>query len=266
MDIDGNHLMTYRGEGRGRDVLLIHGNSTSSRSFQRQLEGSFGSTHRVFAFDLPGHGLSFPAETPEKDYTLAGYAAILVEISKSLELKHPVYVGWSLGGHILLEAASRLSHAGGLVIFGTPPIGKVPQPENPFLPHPAMGYFFTDHVERPQAIDMASSFFQTGTVFPDFFVEDILRTDGRARAILHESLSRRDGTDEIKTVAGLSVPLAVFHGVADKLINDRYINQLRMPTLWRSNIQFIERAGHAAHWENSDRFNELLGAFIKETV
>lgn len=266
VNVGGNRLMVYRGEGTGPDVLLIPGNSTSSRSFLRQLEGPFGRTHRIFSFDLPGHGDSSPAGAPEKDYTIAGYASILLEVLKVLELRRAVCVGWSLGGHILLEAAPRLSQAAGLVIFGTPPIGKVSRPETPFFPHPAMNYCFTDHLERDQAVDLADAFFQAGSSAPEFFVEDILRTDGRAREILKGSFSSGNFIDEIETVAGLTIPLAIFHGVNDKLVNARYIEQLTIPTLWRSNIQIIENAGHAVQWENSDHFNELLGSFVREVT
>jgi len=49
-----------------------------------------------------------------------------------------VIVGWSLGGHIALEAASALPDAAGFVIFGTPPVsGPADMPEA-FLPNPAL--------------------------------------------------------------------------------------------------------------------------------
>jgi len=49
---------------------------------------------------------------------------------------------WSLGGHILLEAAKDLPRARGFAIYGTPPVGFPPEMADAFLPNPAMARDF----------------------------------------------------------------------------------------------------------------------------
>jgi pimeloyl-ACP methyl ester carboxylesterase len=44
--------------------VLIHGNSSSSRAFSRQLDGPMGKRFRLVAVDLPGHGASDDAKDP----------------------------------------------------------------------------------------------------------------------------------------------------------------------------------------------------------
>jgi pimeloyl-ACP methyl ester carboxylesterase len=61
---------------------------------------------------------------PEQDYSGAGYSACVAAVVQELELRHAVIVGWSLGGHAVLDAAQSLPSAAGLMIFGTPPIGR----------------------------------------------------------------------------------------------------------------------------------------------
>ena len=52
-----------------------------------------------------------------------------------------------------------------------------------FLPHPAMRVAFAETIDRDQAAAYVASFFAPGFAdVPAFFVEDVLRTDGRARA------------------------------------------------------------------------------------
>jgi hypothetical protein len=53
--------------------VLIHGNSSSSRAFSRQLDGPMGKRFRLVAVDLPGHGASDDAKDPGA-YSLPGHA------------------------------------------------------------------------------------------------------------------------------------------------------------------------------------------------
>jgi pimeloyl-ACP methyl ester carboxylesterase len=62
------------------------------------MAGAFGRRFRCLAFDLPGHGDSAPAGNRE-DYSLPGYAAVLVGFARATGADDAVIVGWSLGGH-----------------------------------------------------------------------------------------------------------------------------------------------------------------------
>ncbi|MFD1046785.1 alpha/beta fold hydrolase, partial [Kibdelosporangium lantanae] len=54
--------ITYReSAGTGRSVVLVHGNSSSARTWQALMAGPFGERFRCLALDLPGHGRSKPA-------------------------------------------------------------------------------------------------------------------------------------------------------------------------------------------------------------
>ncbi|QQP93262.1 alpha/beta hydrolase (plasmid) [Skermanella sp. TT6] len=47
-------------------LVLIHGNSSCRRVFDRQSESQLGRTYRLTTFDLPGHGKSDDAIEPER--------------------------------------------------------------------------------------------------------------------------------------------------------------------------------------------------------
>jgi pimeloyl-ACP methyl ester carboxylesterase len=256
----------YESSGTGPAIMLIHGNSSSGLAYQHQIESPFGEKYRVVAIDLPGHGNSEPfAETSA--YSLPGYAAIVAQAAEALGMQDAVFVGWSLGGHIVLEAHNQLEKARGFVIFGTPPLAFPPAMEEAFLANPAVNVGFKADVTEEEARAYATSFFAPGVSAPEVpFVRDILRTDGKARAGLAASIKPDGYQDEVEIVANLTVPLAVFHGKEEQLVNEAYISKLRMPTLWRNEIQIISDAGHAPQWEQPEEFNSLLEAFITEVT
>ena len=266
LQVGPHSVAVYQSEGTGPAALLVHGNSSSSRSFQHQLEGVLGERFRLVAMDLPGHGQSAPASDPQATYTLPGYAGVVVGVAERLGLTEAVFVGWSLGGHILLEASDQLPQAAGFVIFGTPPIGFPPAMEEAFLPNPAMGAAFKPDLTEEEMAAFASAFFKPDTLVPDSFLEDIRHTDGQARLVLGSSIAPGGYRDEIEVVANLTTPLAILHGEHEQLVSEPYISALSIPTLWRGAVQIIPGAGHAPHWEQPDQFNALLEAFLLETA
>ncbi len=250
--------------GEGPAIVLLHGNSSSSRAFERQLHGPLGKTCRLVAIDLMGHGQSADAADPAA-YLLSGQARTLIAVATALGVTDAVFVGWSLGGHVVLEAAPDLAAARGFAIFGTPPIGFPPALGEAFLPHPAFGLGFAPTMTPEQAQAYAQSQVAPGyTDIPPFAVDDILRTDGRARQGVAASLDPSVTRDEIEVVAGLTKPLAILHGEREQLINGAYLAALKAPTLWRGAVEVIAHAGHSPQWETPAAFDAALQAFARD--
>ncbi len=252
--------------GRGPPVVLIHGNSSSSRVFSRQLDGPLGQRFRLIAVDLPGHGASDDAEDPSA-YSLPGHARAVCAVLDALGIEEAHFVGWSLGGHIALEMEPDLKNARGFVIFGTPPITSGDAMSEAFLPNPAMKVTFQENVDSSEASAYVAAFFKPGFAdIPPFFLDDVLRTDGRARSNLGASVQRGEVRDEGEVTRDLKVPLAVLHGGEEQLVNGRYFGSVAMPTLWRRAVQMIPDAGHTPQWETPKVFDALIEAFVTETV
>jgi pimeloyl-ACP methyl ester carboxylesterase len=66
IDTPNGALAVHESAGQGPPVVLIHGNSSSSRVFSRQLDGPLGQRFRLIAVDLPGHGASDDAKDPSR--------------------------------------------------------------------------------------------------------------------------------------------------------------------------------------------------------
>ena len=136
-----------------------------------------------------------------------------------------------------------------------------------FFRNPAMKVTFQDKIESLEASAYVAAFFRPGFVdIPPFFLDDVLRTDGRARSNLGASIGPGEFHDECAVVRDLRAPLAVLHGDKEQLVNGRYFDSVAMPTLWRGAVQMIPDAGHTPQWETPEVFDALIEAFVKETV
>jgi len=251
--------------GTGRPVVFIHGNSMSGLCFRKQLESKLSSKNRLIALDLPGHGLSTAEQNPEKTYSFPGYADALISAVDTLGLADAVFVGWSLGGNVLLEATARLPHARGFVIFGAPPLGHPPAVDKAFYPHPASGYLLNESLSDDELRTCASACMKPGSVEDlTVIVEEMKRTDGRCRSTLLASIMKGMYRDQLETIKTLRVPIAIIHGSGDQLVQKTYFDGIDMPTLWRGAVQTMENAGHMPQWEQPEQFNTILEQFLEE--
>ncbi len=258
-------VAAHESEGRGPPIVLLHSNSSSSRAFAKQLEGPLGARFRLVAIDLPGHGNSDDARDPAL-YAIKTQAQTLKAAIDALGLADARYLGWSLGGHFVLELAPDLPKSKGFLIYGTPPLAFPPAMDQAFLPNPATRIGFTETIDRDQAAAYVAAFFRPGTAdIPAFFVEDAMRADGRARAAVGASIAPGGYRDEVVVVRELKAPLAILHGSEEQLVNGAYLASLDAPTLWRGAVQIIPGAGHAPQWETPDAFDALVTAFVGET-
>ncbi|MGH2523476.1 MAG: alpha/beta fold hydrolase [Anaerolineales bacterium] len=92
----------YTVEGRGPDVLLIHGWAASRRMWMH-LSRQLASAYRCWSIDLPGFGDS---DKPlDQWYSIPNYTSVLRDFVLSHRLSRAHLVGHSMGGLIALDFA-----------------------------------------------------------------------------------------------------------------------------------------------------------------
>lgn len=264
IEVGGDTIAVHVSEGSGPGALLIHGNSCSANSFQKQLDGPLGKKRRLVAIDLPGHGSSDNASDPEAVYSLPGFAGVVVEVAAAFGMDSAALVGWSLGGHVALEAASHLPNLKGIMIFGTPPLAFPPDMAAAFLPDPAMAILFQEEYTEAEVAARVAGLSAPGVDLPRFFHDDVARSDGKWRPTFAGSIGTVGFADEVEVARDLTIPLAVLQGSEERVINGDYIEALDMPTLWRGQVQYVDGAGHAPFWERADEFDALLDNFLDD--
>ena len=113
----GGSALHYVDEGRGRPVLMLHGNPTWSFLYRRVIR-DLRDECRCVAPDYPGFGLS--DHPPGYGYTPAEHASRVGELVDALDLEGFVVVGQDWGGPIGLRvAADRPNRTRGLVLANT---------------------------------------------------------------------------------------------------------------------------------------------------
>ena len=136
-----------------------------------------------------------------------------------------MFVGWSLGGHAVLEAASALPMAAGLMIFGTPPIGKGPEGFAGFKG--LSNVAFTPAPSEAEIDDwLVHAFAPNFKPIPPFFEADFRKTDGAARGCLGASAQAGMFQDETAIVRDLEIPLAIVQGAEEQIVDLGYLQRL----------------------------------------
>ncbi len=93
------HDVAYRQAGSGPVLVLIHGITSSSATWERVMP-RLAERFTVIAPDLAGHGES---AKPKGDYSLGAHASSLRDLLLDLGHERATFVGHSLGGGIAMQ-------------------------------------------------------------------------------------------------------------------------------------------------------------------
>ena len=252
----------------GPTLVFLHGNSGCKAVFERQFAHFKDGRFALLAIDLPGHGGSDDAADPQHTYTIPGYARLIEEVLQDLGVREFILVGWSLGGNIALEMVGAGSAAGGMMIFGAPPVGPgMDNLDKAYLPATFETAIGDSAATKAQIEAYIQAIYGTLNPVPEAFRACAHRTDGRAREIMvNHWMSGADGHNQQDTVSRWKNPICVVHGQDDPFVNRAYLDELAWRHLWREKVFTIAGCGHAPFIEDPDAFNALLEDFANDTL
>ena len=95
------HRVTYRRAGWGPVIVLVHGITGSSMTWEHVIE-PLAENYTVVAPDLLGHGES---AKPRGDYSLGAYASGIRDLIAAIGHDRATVVGHSLGGGVAMQMA-----------------------------------------------------------------------------------------------------------------------------------------------------------------
>ena len=245
-------------------IFFIHGNSTSSRAWDKQVTDPRFLPYRLVTIDLPAHGDSGVSADPASDYSLPGLGAILAEAVKRIAKGPYIICAVSLGSNIATEmiphgiAPAGIFHAGSCVMGEGVGLDKVA------LPGADNSALFLDEVPAEAIIAYGRRASLSDVPYDvESFVEDFQLVKGAFRSNFFGSLMAGQISDEIKLVSSVSFPQAWVFGADEKVVDPHYLDDVPVPK-WRGRSFLIPGASHLVNTDTPDAFNDLLWEFAGE--
>jgi pimeloyl-ACP methyl ester carboxylesterase len=268
------HPVTYRRMGQGPAVLLVHGITSSSRTWRSVLP-ALAEHYDVIAPDLLGHGQS---AKPRGDYSLGAYASGLRDLTVALGITSATVVGHSLGGGIALQFAYQFpERTDRLTLVSSGGLGREVHMLLRAATLPGSEYVLPlISNERVLGAGTAVSGFlgklglRAGPDIAEFARGYATLANGDSRrAFLHTLRSvidpggqRVDATDRLYLAE--DVPTLIVWGRRDPIIPVRHAGaaQRGMPG---SRLEVFDEAGHFPQLDEPDRFAIALADFVDTT-
>lgn len=263
----GGDIAAWVKSGSGAPLLFVHGNTASKTAFRTLLAEPALKGRAWAAMDLPGAGESENAADPAAAYTIPAFARAVGDTIAAFGLDRPVVMGWSLGGHIAIEAAGQGVPMRGLVITGTPPCGPGPAEMAESFNMEALGEVAIAENPTREVLTgyIGGKVYGQSVPVPDELFEAGYRFDARARTnFANHWLSAVEGHHARTVIAEWPHPIAVIQGDLEPFLDPTLLDRLAWRNRWRGKSQWIPGTGHAPFFERPADYAALLAAFLDD--
>jgi len=162
----------YEVHGGGRPLVLLHGGLlTFDRTFGPVLP-DLAKSHQVIGIELQGHGHTADSG---REMTLENLAADVAALLSHLGIGQADFFGFSLGGMVALELATRYPDRAGRLV-----LGSIPSRLDGYHPGTRPGAAEPDWDRLPTAADgqLMEADYRRVAPDPDHFQQDLAKTAG----------------------------------------------------------------------------------------
>lgn len=243
-------------------ILFVHGWPANHRLFEYQFNVLPGMGYRCIGIDLRGFGQS---DKPWEGYSFDRLADDIRVIVDTLCLKHFTLAGHSVGGAIVIRYMGR--HRG----YGVDKLALFAAAAPSFIQRPGFPYGLQanevnqliqqTYDNRPQMLAELTNMFFYRTLTPAFkewFFQLGIVASGYSTANILVTLR-----DEVlfADVESIQVPTLIFQGIHDQICLPQLASILHQQ-IQRSKLIWFEHSGHGLFWEEQEKFNRELLAFL----
>ncbi|WP_028311632.1 alpha/beta fold hydrolase [Derxia gummosa] len=263
---DGTELY-YKDWGRGRPILFSHGWPLNADMWDAQMLHFAERGWRVIAFDRRGFGRS---SQPWNGYDYDTFADDIGELIEALDLRDVVLVGFSMGGgdvvrYLAREGSSRVRGLA-LVSAVTPMFMKTADHDGP-------DKAVFDGIRAGLAADRAQFLDDFAAIFYGTNREHISVSQGVLKQTFGiamqasikgtiDCVTAFSETDFRPDMARIDVPTLVIHGDDDQIVPLEPTGRLAAKMIAGAKLIVYEGAQHATAWNDKDRLNADLMAFV----
>lgn len=252
-----NFCYNIYGKETEHTLILIHGYPLDQSMWVPQLELS--TQIRIVTYDIRGFGNT---ESGEADYSMELFAEDLISLIQHLKIQNPILCGFSMGGYIALQAASRIPDIlKGLILHDTQC-----QSDN--------------EDAKKQRYDSINSLKVNGVIgYANTFTTKMITEESLKNtelvAWLKTTIQRNTVSQLSKTLISLAerhdtcnicesfkFPIHIIRGDSDSIISEEK-TLFMLQKMNHANYTQIKNAGHLSNMENARDFNDTLSGFLK---
>jgi pimeloyl-ACP methyl ester carboxylesterase len=252
--------------GEGIPIVLIHGWPLNNAMYEYQYQYLVQRGFRVIGISLRGFGKS---DKPYGRYDFDVSSDDIKAVLEKLKIENAVLGGFSMGGAVVLHYVTKYnsSHISKLALFAAAAPSWVQRPGFPYgLPEKdAQSFIQLTATDRPQVLDnfgkaMAATENGISEGMSSWLRSINMEASPYAATESIRSLAKLDLRPEL---AKIKIPVAIFHGVKDKLCDFAFAEQLHKG-IKNSYIVKFENSGHALFIEEMQKFNTELEKFATQ--
>lgn len=257
LSVDGVRVH-YLDRGRGEPIVLLHGNAVRLQDFVASgLIDRLAERYRVIAFDRPGFGYS---ERPrDRLWTADAQAAHLQKALSQLGIEQPIVIGHSWGTLVALELALRentdvkrlILVSGYYYPTARLDVALAAPPAIPIVGD-VMRYTVSAVFARMLIGKTVKAMFAPQPVPPNFLpilVREMLVRPGQIGANSEDAAFMIPGAASLsKRYHELTIPVAIFAGEADKVVDPEAHARRLHAELSNSELHLIPGLGHMLHY------------------
>jgi pimeloyl-ACP methyl ester carboxylesterase len=248
-------------------IFFIHGNSGSSKMWQKQFDTDKLSNYRLIAIDLPGHGQSSRSISPFEDYSPIRTARYLSEAIRNLARGKPfILAGFSYGTNMVAEMLEFEIMPRGIVLIGSCVVGKDHGLDKVFKKNDLPSIFFYNETNKELVKNsIANSLSEPAERDVEVLTEDYLKVSPDFKPALFKAAGEGKISDEISALQKLNMPVFTIFGAEDGVVNIDYLDDFPF-SVWRNHIYKLSRAGHYTNIDRPEECNQLLSEYIREIL
>ncbi len=259
--------ISYLEMGSGsRSILLMHGLGTQGSNWEPILKLLAEDGWHVIAPDHLGFGSSSKPNIKIKPSTLAD---VMEEFIKILQLKNPILIGQSMGGHIAGLMASRSpENYGGLVLSNAGYGIALPKNSNGHTPN-GLKMLNPSNKEETKKL-LSAVFYDKEKYVTSEAVNELLNwrlnaQDGHSITSIIESWANRD--EPLDTILHLLVqlPVLIIQSTEDEIAPVHLGHKLH-EGIAGSKLVLIQKCGHEPVIEATDTYYEILQNFLSKII
>jgi non-heme chloroperoxidase len=256
------------GNSNSKPVFFVHGWPLNHKMFEYQFMQLKKSGYRCIAIDLRGFGMS---GKPWQDYNYDIFADDIQKVMNALKLDQKVtLVGFSMGGAVVMRYVAKYfpKMVSGVVFMGAaaPSFTK-----REGYPHGHDRSFCDEVISkslqgRPKMVsDFGKIFFSTpdsqGPEMANWLFAQCMGASPYATVKCAEELRDADLRDSMQMISERNLPVAIFHGVHDKVCPFDLAKVMNEGIKGSKLVQFNE-SGHGLNIEEKEKTNAELMKFI----